>query len=230
MSNRDQPVQLPRTIARLHPSAFLLAAQLLLLVLYAVFDGLHSERALISSFGVLVLVLVIWVVYRSPAVDWIAWVLAVPALILTLLLAFFANTTLLVLSSLLEGALYFYAAGSLIAKMMEDYEVTTDELFAAGATFTLLAWGFAYVYLICQSWVPGSFARGVEPVQSLTFLELLFLSFTNLTATGLSDIVPVTKWARVLIMLEQFVGIGYVAMVVSRLVSLTLQKQKKKRA
>jgi len=230
MKNNNQPTRFARLLPHVHPSAFLLAAQLLLLVLYAVFDGLHSERAMISAFGVMVLVLVVWVIYRSPGVDWIAWVLAVPALIVTLLLVFINDSRLLVVSSLLEGLLYFYAAGSLIAKMMEDYEVTTDELFAAGATFTLLAWGFAYMYLICQIFVPGSFANGTGPVKALTFVELLFLSFTNLTATGLSDIVPVTKWARVLIMLEQFVGIGYVAMVVSRLVSLTLQRKDRKRA
>lgn len=230
MKKNNQPTRFARLLSHVHPSAFLLAAQLLLLVLYAVFDGLHSERAMISAFGVVVLVLVVWVIYRSPGVDWIAWVLAIPALIVTLLLVFSNDSRLLVFSSLLEGLLYFYAAGSLIAKMMEDYEVTTDELFAAGATFTLLAWGFAYLYLICQILVPGSFANTTGPVKALTFIELLFLSFTNLTATGLSDIVPVTKWARVLIMLEQFVGIGYVAMVVSRLVSLTLQRKDRKRA
>lgn len=230
MKSKNRPAQVPRFLLHLHPSAFLLAAQLLLLVLYAAFDGLQSERALISTFGVIILVLVVWVIYRSPGVDWIGWVLAIPAFVLSLLLVFYSDSRLLVGSSLVESALYFYAAGSLIAKMMEDYEVTTDELFAAGATFTLLAWGFAYVYLTIQILLPGSFVKGVEPVESLTFIELLFLSFTNLTATGLSDIVPVTNWARVPVMLEQFVGIGYVAMVVSRLVSLTLQRRNRTRA
>lgn len=212
-----------------HPSAFLLAAQLLLLILYAVFDGAHSQRALISAFGVVVLMLVVWVISRSPAVNWVAWVLAVPAFILSVLSAFSANAILIVWSSLLEAVLYFYAAGSLIAYMMEDYEVTPDELFAAGATFTLFAWGFAYLYLICQTLFPGSFISQLSSEQSLTFIDMLFLSFTNLSATGLSDILPVTTTARVLIMLEQFSGVGYVAMVVSRLVGLTIQKQQRKR-
>lgn len=230
MKNKTSPSRFARLLSHLHPSAFLLGAQLLLLVLYAVFDGLQSERALLSAFGVIVLVLVVWVIYRSPGVDWIAWVLAIPALILTLLLVFTDDSRLLVASSLIEAALYFYAAGSLIAKMMEDYEVTTDELFAAGATFTLLAWGFAYLYLTCLILVPGSFVQGSEIAQSLTFIELLSLSFTNLTATGLSDIVPVSSWARIPTMLEQFAGIGYVATVVSRLVSLTLQRKEQKQA
>ena len=221
-------VPIRRSIWRIHPSAFLLAAQLLLLILYSVFDGLHSERALISAFGVMVLVLRVWVVNRSPGIDWIAWTLAIPAFVLSILSAFYINTPLLIWSSLLEAALYFYAAASLIAYMMKDYQVTTDELFAAGATFTLFAWGFAYLFLICQTISPGSFVGGINSRQTFTFFELLFLSFTNLSSAGLSDILPVTTTARVLLMLEQFVGVGYVAIVISRLVGLTIQRQSEK--
>jgi hypothetical protein len=114
----------------------------------------------------------------------------------------------------------------MVAYMMEDYRVTTDELFAAGATFTLLAWGFTYAYLACQTWLPGSFTSSLHPGRPSTFLELLSLSFTNLTATGLGDILPATPFARVLVLLEQSAGIGYVAVVVSRLIGMTLTQQK----
>jgi ABC-type uncharacterized transport system permease subunit len=137
------------------------------------------------------------------------------------------NPTLLVWSSLIEASLYFYAAGSLIAYMMEDYRVTIDELFAAGATFTLIAWGFAYVYLVCQIWFPESFIGMARSGQPRTFLELLFLSFTTLSATGLGDILPLGSAARVLVMLEQFAGVGYIAVVVSRLIGMTIVSHKR---
>ena len=55
-------------------------------------------------------------------------------------------------------------------------------------------------------------------------MELLFLSFTTMSSTGLSDVVPVTPFARGLVMLEMVAGLGYVAMVVSRLVGLTVMR------
>jgi len=217
-----------RSLARTHPSAFLLAAQLVSLILYAAFGGNSRGRALLGAFGVLILMLVVWVIQRSPASNWIAWVLVAPAIVLSLLSILFLDPSLLIWSALLEAVLYLYAAGSLVAYMMKDYRVTTDELFAAGATYTLLAWGFAYAYLVCQAWFPGSFIGITDPEQPRTFLELLFLSFTNLTATGLGDILPITPSARILVMLEQFTGIGYVAVVVSRLIGLTLSQQQDK--
>lgn len=215
-----------RALTRRHPSAFLLAAQLLSLLFYAASDGSSRGRVLLSAFGVVILILVVWVITRSPAINWIAWVLVAPAILFSLLFVFFDHPMLLIGASLLEAALYFYGAGSMVAYMLKDYRITTDELFAAGATFTLLAWGFAYLYLVCQTWLPGSFTGMTNPDEPRTFLELLFLSFTNLTAAGLGDILPVTAPARVLVMLEQFAGIGYVAVVVSRLIGMTLVQQR----
>jgi Ion channel len=228
MKNQSSSFMGWRALAQTHPSAFLLAAQLVSLLLYAMSDGSTNGRALLGAFGVLVLTLVVWVVNRSPALNWIAWVLVVPAIVLSLLSIFFVNPALLIWASLFEAALYFYAASSMVAYMMEDYRVTIDELFAAGATFTLLAWGFTHAYIVCQTWFPDSFVGLSAPGEPRTFIELMSLSFTNLTATGLGDILPVTPLARVLVMLEQFSGIGYVAVVVSRLIGMTLTQQGKK--
>ncbi len=215
-----------RASTRYPPSAFLLAAQLLSLMLYAAVDTNQSGRALVGAFGVLILALVVWVINRNAMLPWISWLLVAPAFVLSLLSSLIPNSTLLMWSSLLEAILYFYAAGSLIAYMMEDYRVTTDELFAAGATFTLLAWGFAYVYLACQIWFPGSFTGLNFPGEPRTFVELLSLSFANLSATGLGDILPLTSASRVLVMLEQFAGVAYIAVVVSRLIGMTITLQK----
>jgi ion channel len=217
-----------RILVRHHPSAFLLGAQLLTLVFYGAFDEVHSGRALLGAFSMIVLALAVWVVSRSPATNWIAWVIAIPAFLSSLLSALFVDPHLLVWSSLLEAALYFYTAGSLIAYMMGDHRVTTDELFAAGATFTLIAWGFAYIYLVCQTWYPASFAGAARPGEPRTFIELLFLSFTNLSAAGLGDVLPITSLARVLVMLEQFAGVAFIAVVVSRLIGLTIVRQHRK--
>ena len=211
-------------LARQHPSAFLLAAQLLSLLIYPAIDDTTSGRLLFGAVALVVVPLAVWVVNRSPAVRWVAWLLAIPAMLLTAIGVLFDIAGLLPLSATLEAALYFYAAGSLIAYMLHDHEVSADELFAAGATFTLLAWGFAYAYFVCQAVYPDSFIGIEEPDRPRRWLELLSLSFSNLSATGLSDILPVGSPARVLVMLEQFAGVGYIATVVSRLIGLTIMR------
>ena len=105
---------------------------------------------------------------------------------------------------------------------LADHEVTRDEMFAVGATFTLVAWAFAYSFTVVQAIEPGSFTAAIDPTGQRTWMELLFLSFTTLSSTGLSDVIPVKPFARSVVMLEQLAGVAYIAIVVSRLVGLTV--------
>ena len=210
--------------ARRQPSAILLAAQLGAVLLYPFLKDNGAGRALFSAFGIAILGLVVLAVRSSPGLTWVSILLALPATVLLLIQAVTGSDDLLPYSSALEAALYFYAAGALIAYMLADHEITKDELFAVGATFTLVAWAFAYVYTVCQAIDPGSFTAAVDPEGDRTWMELLFLSFTTLSSTGLSDVVPIRPFARGLVMLEMVVGLGYVAMVVSRLVGLLVMR------
>ena len=207
---------------RREPSATLLFAQLAGLLLYPFMETSDAGRALFSLFGIFVLGLVLLAVRRLPAHMWVAVVLGVPATCLLLIQAATGDDELLPYSSALEAVLYFYAAGALIAYMLADHEITRDELFAIGATFTLVAWAFAYTFTVCQAIDPGSFTAAIDPAGDRTWMELLFLSFTTLTSTGLSDVVPVQPFARGLIMVEQIAGVTYIAILVSRLVGLTV--------
>ena len=209
--------------ARRHPSALLLVVQLAGVLLYPVMEDTDLGRVLLGAFGILVLSLALWVVNRSPSINWIAWCLAIPAVLLSLLSIGMQHPGLLVYAHLLEGALYFYTAASLTAYMLQDHKVTSDELFAAGATFTLLAWAFAFSFSVCQEWYPGSCIAAVDPEAQRTWMELLYLSFSTVSGVGLSDIIPIKPHARALVMLAQFAGVMYIAVVVSRLIGLTVR-------
>jgi hypothetical protein len=208
------------SVARRQPSAILLAAQLVGVLVYPAMEGNDVGRSLFSVFGIVVLALVVLSVRSSPGFTGVAVVLGVPATILLLIQAVTQDDTLLPYSSALEAVLYFYAAYALIRYMLADHVITQDELFAVGATFTLVAWAFAYSFTVYQAIEPHSFTAAVDPNGERTWVELLFLSFTTLSSTGLSDVVPITPFARSLVMIEELAGVAYIAMVVSRLVGL----------
>ncbi|MEA2320539.1 MAG: hypothetical protein QOF29_523 [bacterium] len=212
-------------LARREPSALLLAAQLGGVLVYPFMEGNGVGRAVFSVIGIAILGLVVLAVRSLPGITWVGMLLAVPAAVLLLIQVVTGSDDLLPYSSALEAILYFYAAGALIFYMLADHDITRDELFAVGATFTLVAWAFAYTYTVCQAVAPGSFTAAVNPSADRSWMELLFLSFTTLSSTGLSDVVPIRAFARSLVMLEQLAGIAYVAMVVSRLVGLTVMRR-----
>jgi hypothetical protein len=209
------------------PSAVLLFAQLLGVLLYPFMDQAAVGRAALSTFSLIVLFLAVRAVRATSALTWVAVVLGVPSVVLTLLEVIDPLSQPIVLaSSVLHAAFYFYTTLALLRYMFQDRFVTPDELWATAATFTVLAWAFAYTFMAVQVIWPGSFAGATGDASSQTWFELLFLSFTNLTSVGLSDIVPVLPHARSWVMIEQVCGLFYVALVISRIVGLTISRQR----
>lgn len=205
-----------------HPSAILLTVQLVGVLLYPFWEDSGVGRILLEAFSALVLALAIWSVRASAGRVWISIGLGVAASGLSIAEGLQHTWWLALLTAVFHALFYFWAAGNLMVYMLADRYVTVDELFAVGATFTLVAWGFAYVFTVLQLLQPGCFTAAVNPTDQRTWVELLFLSFTNLSSTGLSDIVPITAHARSVVMIEQLAGLAYVALFVSRLVGLTL--------
>jgi hypothetical protein len=210
----------------------LLLVQLLGLLVYPFMEGAtlgefrSFGRALFGVFGLLVLFLALRAVRATPALTWVAVIIGIPVVVMTVLEAIYPDSVAVVFwSSLLHAVFYFYTGYGLLRYMFADNWVTRDELFATGATFTVVAWGFAYLYVAVQFIWPHSFTIYGEALPGTrSWFELLYLSITTMTSTGLSDIVAVTPHARSFVLIQQVAGMLYVALVVARLVGLTIAR------
>lgn len=215
---------------RTHPSAVLLIVQLLGILLYAFVDESPANsigRLGLSLFGMLVVVLALAVVRATPAYTWLGIVIGIPAVTLTVI--DWANAGAQpwhLASDLVHVAFYAYTLIGLLRYMFADEEVTGDEIWAIGATFTVAVWLWAYAYSAVQGVVPGSFVAAVDPQGARTWLELLFLSTTTMSSTGLSDVVPVAPLARSVVMVQQVAGMMYLAVAVSRIIGLTINRRR----
>lgn len=218
-------------VVRKNPSAVLLIAQLFGILMYAVVDdaGAGSIGGLVLSlFGMFVVVLALGVVRATPAYTWLGVCIGVPAVILTIIDWYTAGANGWHLASdLVHVGFYAYTLIGLLRYMFADDEVTSDEIWAIGSTFTVAVWGWAYAYSAVQTLVPGSFIAAISPEAQRSWLELLFLSTTTMTSTGLGDVVPVKPLARSVVMIQQIAGMLYLAVAVSRIVGLTLGRARR---
>ena len=215
--------KLPRLPGGLHnPSALLLVAQMLAVLAYPFLQTSRVGSAFLGVISMIAVGLALGVVRNTPILTAVAVVLGVPAVAMTVLEAVLPGQEWVILASaLLHAPFYLYVFYGTVRYLFHDDRVTTDELYAIGAAFTVLAWAFAYLYLAVEIVWSGS----INPVSDGAgrFFDLLFFSFTNLTSVGLSDILPVGSHARSVVMVEQVAGVLYVAMVISRLVAMTVR-------
>jgi hypothetical protein len=210
-----------------YPFAMLLAVQLISILFYGMMTDSKTSHLIFNCLGLAVPILAVWVVYRTPATNWVGLLLASLAIGLSLLSNFIQQPILLAWAHGFESLLYFYAAISMVMYMFKDDVVTLDELFAAAATFTLLIWAFAFAYSVVQQIYPGSIVSSVNPTAPRTWIELIFSSFSMQSNTGIGDVFPVNGIGRAIGSCQMFVGVMYTAIVVSRLVGIAASSKTK---
>jgi hypothetical protein len=83
-----------------------------------------------------------------------------------------------------------------------------------------MLWTMAYVMLTYVQ--PDSFALNTKPLQAgaMTGFEAFYFSFVTLSTVGYGDIVPVSRAARMLAVMESTTGTLFVATLIARLVAI----------
>jgi len=111
---------------------------------------------------------------------------------------------------------------ALLHYVLDRRPITTDKVFGAVAAYILIALSFASLFGFLQVFEPNAFsatiAHGVDG--RLNWSDLMYFSFTVLTSTGFGEITPATPVARSLIVIEQVLGVMYVAFLVARLANM----------
>ena len=75
------------------------------------------------------------------------------------------------------------------------------------------------VFVLIEGLQPGSFALG-DAERGTIWSQLLYFSFTTLTTLGYGDISPLSPVARIWAVFEAICGTFFLAILISRLVSL----------
>lgn len=204
------------------PNAWLLLALLALVVLYPFLEPYPVGRAAIAVFDLLILFLALRAARATGQEARIGYVLVWPAMGLHILAAFLPMP-MFVLGSLATQAMFHaFVVVCLLRYMLSDEVMTLDELFAAAGLYVLMAFVFAYLYALVERYSPGSFFINVanNPDGLTSWWDLLYFSFTCLTSVGFGDVTPVSDHARSLVMIQQMIGVLYLALVISRLVAM----------
>jgi hypothetical protein len=108
--------------------------------------------------------------------------------------------------------------------LLVEQDVTSDMIMGGACAFVLLGFVWAYLYYLLEIFQPNSFKAAEQLGDDL--VDFLYYSFVTLTTLGYGDLLAVSKQARGLTMLEAIIGQLYLAIMISRLVSLHISKSR----
>ena len=195
----------------------LFAALLLLLVTVPFLEGTPPGRVMLNVINVLILIAATAAVARSGLALLIAFLLAGATVSFQGLGFLLDDKGYLVLSWGFAAGFYVVTVGYLLAYVMRHEVLTPDKLYGAASAFLMLGILWAYFYVIVLTFYPGALTAGGNPIREPAVSEVLYFSFTVLTSTGFGDITPVHPVARMLCVLEQIIGLLYIAILIARL-------------
>lgn len=210
------------------PNVQLLLALVALIVLYPFLERLQSGRIAVIAFDWAILVLALRSAKSTGAQTKLGYALLVATIILQATGALTGHSGIHIAALLLQAVLHTFVIICLFRYILSDEVMTLDELFAAASMYAMMAFVFAYLYSVIEYFSPGSFYinSSNDPDGIFSWFEMLYFSFTCLTSVGFGEITPVSDHARSLVMLQQLIGVLYLAIVISRLITMHSRKTK----
>ena len=120
-------------------------------------------------------------------------------------------------------AFFGFVIARLLAYVVQAARVDANVLCAAVSGFLILGLTWAPAYLVVARLNPAAFTVPAGPAGApgtLDAFSAFYFSFITLCTVGYGDVTPVSKPARMLAVIEAITGLFYMAVLISRLVSL----------
>ncbi|MBX2859889.1 MAG: hypothetical protein KTR14_01550 [Vampirovibrio sp.] len=216
-------VKAVRIIHQNYHFGLLLVTLVLMLMLYPFFEAHPSIRE--ESLGVFFILILLSSVYSlsySKPHMIIGALLGIPTLIISLISLFSAGTDMDLIRVSLLIAFNTFTIITILMTVLNHTRVTQNTINGGICVYLLMGITWAMAYNMLETFMPGSFSvlDTYQKLGSLVWTDFVYFSFTTLTTLGYGDITPATSYAQSLTILESCTGVLYIAVLISRLVSL----------
>jgi hypothetical protein len=208
-----------KTEAHDRHSLTLLVSLLFFLVLSAFLQENWISEVFVFLSMYTTLIVAILKLSEKRAMPWPALLLTASSLLVSLVTIFHPVHTLRIANWLLLSAFFGYVSVALFAFLERPGAIIRAKLRASLSLYLILGMFYFAVFNLIQEVHPGSFVEvGPTPIAA-SRNSLFYFSLATLTTLAYGDIVPISRPARIIAVLEAATGVFYVAIMVARLVA-----------
>lgn len=204
---------------------FPLLISLIGLLLCAPFFMATPQRALF--FNILATTILISAIYGISRVDrshkpvFITGVLSV--LMHTLNTTYHYDSAFFMTADEITSVLFLFSIVYLVfVALFETHRISFGSIYAAICIYLIFGLLFGIIYSATEFLIPGSFHYIYnQPGNNILLLrfQLISFSFSTLTTVGYNQVVAIKPFAQSLVILEEILGVFYLAVLVERLVT-----------
>ena len=206
---------------------YLLVTQVIILVTYPLLQVIEIKFPIIPLMLLLAIAPALWV-GLSRKFFLVVISVGVVAFLLSVYAHYdykdLADEGILVLL-ILYAVFYFLAITILIRKVSSDTIVTGDTIKGGISIYFLLGFLWAVFYMILLTFNPNALTNMQKETASF---DSFYFSYATLTTLGYGDIAPVTRYAKILVILEAVTGPVYLAIFVAQIIGLNIAQKMKR--
>jgi hypothetical protein len=217
MSSAPTP---PSVVRSRHSAVRLLVALTLLFAVTPILEDLSHGDLIESVALTIVMVVAAHMVSERRRTLVIALLLLVPALAGKWLNHFRPDLVPPVFFLVFTVLFFGFVVAHLLRFIVRSPQVDVNVLCAGVSGFLLLGLLWAMIHLLVARLHPGSFLVEGNPAKPLDGFNAFYFSFVTLCTIGYGDVTPVSNLAKTSAVIEGIMGLFYMAVLISRLVSI----------
>lgn len=204
---------------RANRNLWLFLSMLAIVVLLPAFEDSKVGELSFAAVNALIVIVAVAAAGGSRRVFRLALALAILGGLFRTAAFFDGNSMYFTWSWVFCAAVMVVTIMRLLHEMFQDDKVTQERLFACATTYLVIGLLWCYLYAIAVEVAPDSFT-GLSANRGLHVADFAYFSFNIVTSIALTNAMPVSKTAQMLVILEEFASVMYMAFVISRLVGM----------
>lgn len=201
-----------------------LLLSLILLFMFRPYDRGLVYTSIWQLLFVVVFLSAIFNCNHSRKVKIAASFFGIPALVFHFVHLFTPNMTFVILFLACVIIFTFITTASIIKRVVLNARVRLETLRGVVCAYFMVAFGFSFIFYLIDVLNPGTFHAdffNTEMASHARYLsEMMYFSFVTLLCIGYGDIIAVKDIGQTFTILEGIIGQFYIAILVSRLVSV----------
>ena len=186
-------------------------------------------RDIFSIVTILMLLLSIKSLKTEKTWMWTVYALVLSFVVLTVLGKLFDHQLNIYLSLVILLMFFIGSFSMAVNQVFFVGDIDGNKIIGSISLYMLLGLIWAVIYLLLLAMDPTAFS-GIETTNwQQSFSRVAYYSFVTLTTLGYGDILPTNHLSEFFVYLEAIIGVFYMAIIVSSLISLRLSALEKER-
>lgn len=201
--------------------SYLLTALIVMLFIYPFLQGSFYAQGGLGLVNTALILAGAFASGTSRRTLGIAFLLTIPTLTLHWVAVLTDSRTLDIAYLIALIGFYTFTISRLLVYVLKRGPISVNKLHGALSTYILMALLWTALYGLADLTSDGAFnVNGSVNTQPVPATQLMFFSFTTLTSTGYGDVVPAAPYTQSLSILEQLLGVFFVAVLIARVAGL----------